>query len=33
MKHYDCDTLHAEMQHLIFYSDLFYQDIHKQQEI
>lgn len=30
MKHCVCDTLHAEMQHLTFYSSLVYQGIHKQ---
>lgn len=30
MKHHDCDTLHAEMQHLNFLQQLLYQDIHKQ---
>lgn len=30
MKHCDCGTLHAEMQHHTFYSSWVYQGIHKQ---
>lgn len=30
MKHCDCDTLYAEMQHFTFYSSLVYQGIYKQ---
>lgn len=33
MKHHGCDILHAEMQHLTFYSSLVYQDIHKHRNL